>query len=229
MKRILLFSFFFGLILFTVSGCFLKSVHPLFSAKDAVLLDGLDGTYEGADQRWIFASDRHPEIVADLIRQYPAEDLSIDPGDEDSLGIPGYLILYQDLDKPDKIPVLFLGMVGKIGDQHYLNLKLFEIDFGLGRDIVQTHKFNVNTFSRIKLSEEELQIEHLDSDWISDQIVNNRVRIKHELVESEYDDSREILVTASTHELQQFIQKYGNEPEAYQDATTLNRVPYEAE
>lgn len=192
------------------------------------MLPNLDGTYEDEEQRWIFASDQSPEIVADLIRQYPSEDISIDPGDEDSLGIPGYLVLYKDLSKPNRSPVLFIGTVGKISDQYYLNLKLLDVKIGSTDNMVQIHTFNVNTFSRIELRDDQLSIEHLESEWISDQIMNNRVRIKHEVVHTEFDDSREILITASTDELQKFIRKYGDEPEAYMEPTILNRVVDEA-
>ncbi len=106
MKRSpLLFISLLCLVTVALSGCFLKSVHPLFTAEDAVMLPNLDGTYEDEEQRWIFASDQNPEIVADLVRQYPSEDISIEPEDKDSLGIPGYLILYKDLSKPNRSPV----------------------------------------------------------------------------------------------------------------------------
>jgi hypothetical protein len=167
-------------------------------------------------------------MVADLIRHYPSEEVSFDPGESDSLGFNGYLIMYEELDSPEKKPVLFLGTVGEIDDAYYLNLIIFELDPGFSSDPYLTHKFNVNTFSRVTLEDNELIIEHLESEWISEQIMNNRVRIKHEIVYSEFDDSREILVTASTDELQEFIQKYGNETEAYQEALTLKKVDYEA-
>lgn len=224
MKKVLFKIGVFSLLMIGLSGCFLKSVHPLFSANEAILIEGLDGTYENGDQRWVFASDRNPEMVADLIRQYPSEEVSFDPGETDSLGIKSYLILYRELDKPEAPPVLFLGNIGEIDNQLYLNLKLFEIDFGVTTEPMLTHRFNVNTFSRISFTGDELSIEHLESSWIKDQIMNNRVRIKHEVIRSEYDGSNEVLITASTNELQQFVKKYGNEKEAYQKALTFKKV-----
>ena len=213
-----------GLISIGFSGCFLKSVHPLFTSEEAILVEGLDGTYENNDQRWTFASDNNPKMLADLIRKYPDEDISFDPGETDSLNMNSYLILFEEFDEADIQPVLFLGKVGKINNQLYLNLKLFEVDFGTSATPLITHKFNINTFSRINVQQEELIIEHLESSWIKDQILNNRVRIKHEVVQSDYDDSTEILITASTRELQQFVEKYGNEKDAYQNPLTLKKV-----
>ncbi len=225
LSKILLLS----LLIVSLSGCFLKSVHPLFTAEEAILLEGLDGTFENGDQRWTFASDNNPEMLAELIRRYPDDDISIEPGDEDSLKMNAYLIFFEETGEPNIPPVLFLGKVGKLNNQYYLNLKLFDIDFGMSATPLVTHKFNINTFSRIDVQDDELVLEHLESSWIKDQILNNRVRIKHEVVRSDYDDSTEILITASTPELQQFVEKYGGEEDAYQEPLTLKRVPYEVQ
>ncbi|MCP9291202.1 hypothetical protein [Gracilimonas sediminicola] len=213
------------LLVLSLSGCFLKSVHPLFTAEEAILLEGLDGTFENGDQRWTFASDNNPKMLAELIRKYPDEDISFDPGEEDSLKMNAYLILFEETDEPNITPVLFLGKVGKLNGQYYLNLKLFDVDLGMSASPVITHRFNINTFSRIDVQDSKLVMEHLESSWIKDQILNNRVRIKHEVVQADYDDSTEILITASTPELQQFVEKYGDEEDAYQDPLTLKRVP----
>lgn len=213
------------LLVFSLSGCFLKSVHPLFTAEEAILLEGLDGTFENGDQRWTFASDNNPKMLAQLIRKYPDEDISFDPGEEDSLKMNAYLILFEETDEPNITPVLFLGKVGKLNGHYYLNLKLFDVDLGMSASPVITHRFNINTFSRIDVQDSKLVMEHLESSWIKDQILNNRVRIKHEVVQADYDDSTEILITASTPELQQFVEKYGDEEDAYQEPLTLKRVP----
>lgn len=212
------------LTVFLLQGCYLKSVHPLFNDEDAIMLQGLDGTYETDDQRWTFASDQDPAMVAELIRQYPDEGITVDPGEEDSLGIDAYLVLFEDKESMTGKPVLFLGTVGEINGDYYLNLKILDLDMGESSAFVESHRFNVNTFSRIKVSQEELIMEPFASSWMKDQIMNNRVRIKHEVVYSQFDDSSEILVTAPTGELQQFIQKYGKNNEAFEDPIRLNRV-----
>lgn len=223
-QQLLLLSFTFLLL----QGCYLKSVHPLFNNEDAVLLEGLDGTYQTDDQRWTFASDKDPAMIAELIRQYPDESITIEPGEEDSLGIDAYLVLFENRQSLGGKPILFLGTVGMINGDHYLNLKILDLNMGESSAFVESHRFNVNTFSRIKVSQEELIMEPFASSWMKDQIMNNRVRIKHEVVYSQFDDSSEILVTAPTDELQQFIQKYGKNEQAFEDPIRLNRVANEA-
>lgn len=215
-------------LIFSMSGCFLKSVHPLITSKDAIFVDGLDGVYETEDQRWTFASDKNPKMVADLMRQYPDENISFDPGEEDSLGMNAYLVLFENKQAVNSKPTLFLGMIGEINGDRFLNLKILDVDLGLSSAFVESHRFNVNTFSRFQLKGNELTMEPLASSWIKDQIQNNRIRIKHEVVVSEFDDSNEILVTASTKELRQFIEKYGKVKDAYEDPIILKRTDYEA-
>jgi hypothetical protein len=223
MKRITLFGSLM-LAVFLLSGCFLKSVHPLITHKNATLITGLDGVFEIKDQRWSFASDKHPEKVAELIRQYPDEEVSIEPGEVDSLNLKGYIVLMEPLDDSLAKPVLFIGMAGEINGDVYLNLKLLDFSFGMNSSFVGSHTFNVNTFSKIKVTEEELVMEPFKSSWIRTQIENNRIRIKHEIVYSDMDDSSEILITASTKELRTFVEKYGKEEDAYDKPVTLKRV-----
>jgi hypothetical protein len=83
----------------------------------------------------------------------------------------------------------------------------------------------VNTFSKIKVDAARLVMEPFASSWIKEQIENYRVRIKHEAVYSDFDNSSEILITASTKELQKFVLKYGKEEDAYEDPITMKRMP----
>jgi hypothetical protein len=212
-----------------LSGCYLKSVHPLITADDGVILDGLEGVYETDGSRWTFASDNDPEAVTDLFRRYDDDEISIDPGETDSLNLDGYLIMFENLEDPNPKAELFIGTIGEINGNMYLNLKLFAIDLGINDTFVGSHLFNVNTFSKIELTDNELIMEPFASSWIKDQILNNRVRIKHETVTNDHDESSEILITASTSELKQFVSKYGDEEDAYEDPITLNRVTYEAQ
>lgn len=224
MKRVINKIVLLSLLTLTLSGCFLKSVHPLINNDNAILLEGLDGVYEKEDQRWTFASDNNPELMADLFRTYPNEDVSFDPGETDSLGIDGYLIRLEQLDNTEGYPEYFIGMIGEINGDLYLNLKLLDLDFGVNSSFGIAHQFNVNTFSKFQFSGEELSIQPFASSWIGDQIQNNRVRIKHEVVHSNFDESPEILITASTKELQQFVRKYGDVEEAYEEPMMFKRV-----
>ena len=52
--------------------------------------------------------------------------------------------------------------------------------------------------------------------WLADLLKNNKIRISHETIHKKYQDDSYIL-TASTDELQKFLIKYGNDPNAFVD------------
>jgi hypothetical protein len=150
MKKTITNGFLLLLIVFSLPGCFLKSVHPLFTADEAIVVEGLDGTFENGDQRWSFASDNNPKEPARLISRYEDENISLDAGEKDSLGFNGYLVMLEQLNNPGSPPELFIGMAGEINGDLYLNLKPFVIDIGVSSNIGERHKFYVNTFSKIE-------------------------------------------------------------------------------
>lgn len=230
MKRFITKIGVFTILLVGLSGCYLKSVHPLFDEDSATYIDGLDGIYETEDYRWTFASDNDPELLIKLIGKYDESDVDVDietdSTETEALEFPGYLILYENLQDLDKKPDLFIGTAGEIAGEYFLNLQIFDMS-DEEATLVQRHLFNVNTFSRISVSEEGLEMEPFASDWISKQIRNHRVRIKHERVNNVYDDGTDILITASTRELQAFVEKYKDEEDAYEDPIKLKRVSNE--
>ncbi|WP_395078365.1 hypothetical protein [Gracilimonas sp.] len=188
------------------------------------MMEGIEGVYESKDTRWTFASDKTPEVIAQIIKSYPSDDVSFDPGETDSLGFPGYLILREKPDEPNFNPEIYIGMTGEIDGTYYLNLKLFEVDLEVNSTFANSHRLNVNTFSKVQLQNDRLVIEPFASSWIRDLISNNQVRIKHERMYSEFDDSSEILITASSDELHKFVSKYGNEENAYEDPIILEKM-----
>lgn len=224
MKRLLAFLVLLLTLTILLSGCYLKSVHPLITNEQAKLITGVDGVYESDDARWTFASDENPVMIADLLRGYPDKSINIEPGESDSLNMNAYLIKMEPLDDSNEPADYFIGMIGEINNQLYLNLRLFQIDFGVNTSFGALHTFNVNTFSRITIEDNQIVMEPFASEWIAELIQNNQVRIKHERVYSEFDDSTEILITASNRELRQFVEKYGDQDEAYQDKMVLTRL-----
>lgn len=216
MKRaILLFS-----ILITsamLSGCFLKSVHPLVSDEDAIDLPGISGVWGNDQERFTFIKKGEFENVS--FNRIQGHDLNItmtDSGtDSTEKEDQGYLVIVEDLndEKPDSS--YFLGKFIQLDKEYYLDL--FPFDF-FDIDFRSSHLLPVHTFSKIDLEEDSISINLFRDSWIEDQIRDNRVRIKHERLDEG------ILITASTDELQQFIKKYGNVTEAYRVPITLNRI-----
>ena len=218
MKRILLAA----LILFSFTGCFLKSVHPLVAEDDAVLLNNLEGTWLDGDELWTFVhntanvSNYDFSVLDENYEMDIVDSVKISNEYQFSDTVEGnlYLVLYQDLDSPEEEISLLIGSVGKIGNDFYLDLTPFSLE---GESLMMDHYFPIHTFSRISVEGESLNIEFFQSDWIKDLIESNRVRIKHEKTEDE------ILITASTRELQKFVEKYAADEKAFDEPLTLTR------
>jgi hypothetical protein len=105
----------------------------------------------------------------------------------------------------------------KVGDHHFLDLYPYyerdkdeEADYLLG-NFIPTH-----SFLKIEWNESRMKLYMFDYDRMKKLFEQNRIRIKHELIEdgkvTDY-----IVITASTDDLQRFIRKYADDPEAFDD------------
>jgi len=76
-----------------------------------------------------------------------------------------------------------------------------------------------HTFAKIAFEEDRLMIYPLDSEYIENLIKSKRIRLKHENI------NEQIVLTASTSELREFIAKYGDDPQLYIEPETLDINP----
>ncbi len=207
-----------ALILLTASiifsGCFLKSVHPLVPIGQSELMNGLEGRWESEDQRWTFVNDpRNFENLGEL-------DVEFDYEEGEEVEAKAYILLFENLQDVKADTVYFLATVKDFGENHFLDLSLLSALDDEAR-FQDYHLFPVHTFSRIRIKSDLLTINFFEHDWVRKLIMSNRVRIKHERIDSE------ILITASTDELQKFITKFGNNNEPFDDPIGLKRVSNE--
>ena len=206
-----------AIALFLFTGCFLQSVHPLVSEDEAILLNGLEGTWLDGEELWTFA--HNPSLVKNYDFNFPNLGFSIEEGD--TIESMQYLVVYQDINDHDTSPQLFFGTIGAIGDNYFLDLTPFPISEKNG--FMEFHYFPVHTFSKIELAGDELKLSFFKSDWIQEQIQNNRIRIKHEKIQH-YEADDTILITAGTKELQKFVKKYASDENALDKPSILTRT-----
>lgn len=199
----------------TLNGCFLKSVHPLVSQADSQLIEGLEGVWQDEEATWYFIND------ITKFNEFMGTDEKLFKDDDANELQNAYYVFYETMFKGKPDTTLFIGSTIELGDNYYLDLKVIQPGNGLP-DLVNFHYFAVHTFSQISIQKNELNIELFNDEWIRDQLLNNRVRLKHERI----DDGEEpqVLVTASTKELQEFVKKYGENEKAYTDPMSLIRV-----
>ncbi len=212
MKTTIKFPVLTILFLSLFTGCFLQSVHPLVKPENSQFVEGVIGTWEDEDQRWIFA---RPENVPETLNQIEGfEDINEEIDDEEKVEMEfGYLVVHED--KGDNTISVFIGHFTELNEQLYFDL--FPLDTW-ANGLLENHYFPVHTFSKIELQNGEMNISLFKSSWIREQIEDNRVRIKHEKTEEG------VLITASTNELQRFVERYGETDEAFEDPISLQKT-----
>lgn len=217
MKTLSKYILYLSGILILFSGCYLKSVHPLIPVSQAILVDGIEGRWETEDQRWTIFNDMNSVPNVSISGLKVEGEVSFSAGEGDSIDSDEntYFILFEDLQDTSSDTVFFIGSIGELNNQKYMDLSLF--DLARSQTLESNHLLPVHTFSRINISSDELSLEFFKDSWIKSLIESNRVRIKHEKL------GGDILITASSEELQKFVEKYGDDEKAYEDAMILKK------
>lgn len=121
---------------------------------------------------------------------------------------------YQLTFKEGKKSSTFQSHLVKLGD--YLFMDLYPKPTNSANSLYQMHIFPVHTFSRIKISNNQLIIEMLNPAWVKNGLKSNQLSISHSI-----SNDGNILLTASTSELQSFLLKHADSKDAFKDEITL--------
>jgi hypothetical protein len=191
------------LVMVTVlSGC-LATLHPLFTEKDLVFDARLLGIWREGNNKELTTIERG--TVASF-GQLP-EKLR-------SLADRAYVLTHKDDSEEKK----YYGFLTRIGKELYLDFYPLESKAQLGYDrfymqhLVKMHRF----YSLRFFNEDSFAIREFDGDFLKELIDKNQIRLKHEK-----RFNGDFVITASTQELQQYVQKYSDVDEAYSSSTVL--------
>lgn len=113
------------------------------------------------------------------------------------------------------VPARFDAHLVRIGEFLFLDTYPGEPDIKNGFYLV--HLVPAHTFLRIWIEGDVLRYAMLDLDWLKKMIAEKKVDIAHEQVDGD------ILLTASTKELQEFFLKYADDDKAFPDLKELHR------
>lgn len=186
-----------GIILF-ISGC-IPSLHPLYFDKDRITLDEIEGN-------WISDEDDGWEFVKD--KNQPSYTLRIT---EDTTGL---------FRNSDIQTMFFEANIVKLGDTYFIDLYPGDNEeIENMADFLAIHLVPAHTFLKLEIVGDQLLIYYLSPDWLQNLIESHKIRIKHEVV-----DEDQIILTASTKELQKFITKYSHDEEAFSDPVILTLI-----
>lgn len=115
-----------------------------------------------------------------------------------------------DINKTDTVQLI--GRLGKLGDHYFLDMTIDPDDKKV-HDLLGAYIFPVHIFFKVSFENDQLNMNAFafSSDWLEKLIKERRIRIKHEF------ENDQVLLTASTEELQKFVIKYADEPKAFED------------
>ena len=113
-------------------------------------------------------------------------------------------------------PAEFETHLVRLGGATFLDMYPKETK-GVKNEYYLLHLIPAHTFSRIKIDGDVLSVAMLDGTWLEDVIDEGIVKIAHEDVEED------IVLTASTPELQKFLRKHAQDDQAFEAPTELRR------
>lgn len=205
MKRILLTSSIVFLLVL-LSGC-LTTLHPIFTEKDIVYNPKLIGT-------WKTDSVGGRAVITNLATESSVEL----PGNISSISQKGYFISYFQKDgSASERYIAFLAQIGK-----HLYFDYYPADKKTDRkidDFFGVHFVKMHSSYRVEiLKDGSFELNQLDGSYVESLINEKKFRISHET-----DADGNIVITASTQELQQYLIKYGDDPSAYRSDKILFR------
>ncbi len=180
------------------SGCVVQSLHPLYTKDDLVYEPKLIGRWvdpENDDESWSFAKSEGHEHRYDVV--------------------------YTDNGKPGH----FHGHVVKLDGVLYLDLLPIPDDDG--NALRTLGLFPIHIVFKLRTIEPRLEMDLMDFDWLTEQLEIDPAMLRHERVDLEGDsdpDDRQILITASTKDLQSFVIKQAANPDAWDQGEPLVRT-----
>lgn len=187
------------MLLAILPGCLVKSLHPFYTEQDLVFKQELLGQWSGRDgSSWEIS--RHMRSTG-LLNPKVADQ--------------AYDIIYTS----DKGSSRFIAHLFKIGQQLYIDFYPAE---GAGATEMESYHFiQAHSLAQLQVSNGMLTIRWYNEEWLMDLFNKNRIRIAHERVPYDLDDNdpghKQVILTAPTPELQKFIRKYGQDPEAFSE------------
>lgn len=209
--------FFLALVLVLFQGC-IPSLHPLYTKDKLVTKAAIAGVWVDSIQvqEIPFSNEKHNGTI-----RLPRDKAPVWHFKENA--DQSYSLVYYD---EQGTPASFDAHLIKLGADYFFNFfprmptdEEKQTHPGIERpgfnELEAFHYFQVNTFAKVSLKEDQLSISLFDGDFLKKLLDQNRIRIKHEKIDDRY------ILTAPPAELQKFILKYANDEKAFPEPMVL--------
>ena len=125
-----------------------------------------------------------------------------------------YKLTYKDEDEE----ATFEAYMVRLGENYFFDFfnltpKYEDTDAFPIAPLIRTH-----SFARVELKGNQMAVYFFDPTWLEGLVKQRKIRIKHETT-----TNGEIVLTAPTRDLQEFVKKYAREKEAFADPSIFER------
>jgi len=209
-----------------MSSCLVSSLHPFYKAKDKIYEPAMVGSWIDSDSCiWVIEADITRELiwgekVTDNQHQITYNESFAGKEKMDST----YNILYYE---DENAKAELIGTLFQLNGITYMDFVPDPDADHSTSEVTSWHHIPVHTLARVQCNKDSILIYWFGDEWLNELFKQNRIRIKHETVES-LDYDRQVL-TASTDELQKFIKKYANNPKEGIDVNKIFAQGYTEE
>jgi len=216
-----------SILIVTATSC-VTSLQPLVTYKTAIADYRIEGTWRQDEQEYTvqktFNSDFFKKNKKDLEKSRKENNGRLSEKDkkDSALFSKSYIIKYTK----NGIQYLLFGSMIKLNSGLFMNFTPVDVTITDSTtkepEINLSNRLNSYTIARVQFSTvNTMKLDFIDGGYLYDQIKAGRMKIKNETDEL-YDT---FLITASTNELQQFLEKYGNDSRFFnkENSVTLNR------
>lgn len=182
-----------------VSGC-LTTLHPLFTLNDLVTEPRLEGTWKtGSDQDMV------------IFEKGSAASFQALPESLQKVATKGYLVTFKD--QQNNTTIKHYCFLLRLGNELFLDYFPAENENQQRyNSFYKQHYVRMHSFYRIRFrNDKSFELAKFDQDYLKKMIDEKKVRIRYEI-----HSSGDYIITAPTSELQQYVLKYQNIPEAYE-------------
>jgi len=195
--------FLLSAMLFLMSGCFVKSLHPFYRDNEVIFKKEITGNWTGADSS-VWKIEQSGKF-AGLFKPDKPENC--------------YKISYTDR----KGTAMFIVHLFRLGDKYFLDFYPDEVESV--NDMMTSHLVPMHTVARVDMAPDRIVIRWYDEEWLIGLFRQNKIRIAHEKVPYEMSgagsDNYQVILTASTDDLQKFMLKYSDDPNAFKNDYTF--------
>jgi hypothetical protein len=206
-----------GILLF-INGCtdflMICSLNPFYLEKDVVMSANIEGRWNASamdtnmdnktNSVWQIADTSFWQVQQFVFQ----EKIKTKQGKDSTIFKPQKFYIVKLLNgQNDSTQYQFKLVLFRIHNSLYGDFSPYEVQAIKNSRIAKENYLTVHTLARIDIKNKQLFVAWLGSDYMKDMIERKRVRIKYRYIH----EAQRLLLTASSEELTQMIEKYGDQ------------------